>query len=127
MEASGSDHHPFPLQDLVLDVNSHKLTLSLPDVKLVFQAIDPYSYSGMELVLDRCTRIKPDLVMLPINGRLINQNENTLLQNHEAIDKFIDEEILVNKNLYKESKAERAIQERVNSLRKMNVILSTLY
>ena len=80
----------------------------------------------MEMVLDRCIKTKPDLVLLPLTGRKLS-NVPTLLNDRESIDEFLETEVLYNNNIYKEGKAERAIYERVNSLKKINTIMSTLY
>ena len=56
------------LEGVVFDPDQFKLSLLLKDLKVTFQAIDNQSYGTMELVMERCVKEKPDLVLLPISG-----------------------------------------------------------
>mgnify|MGYP006893377841 CR=1 FL=1 len=58
------------------------MTMVFKDIRVTFQALDPYNWSGLEMVLDRCTKGKPDLVMLPLNGGLTP----LMLETKEEVD-----------------------------------------
>ena len=71
------------LDSLVFDPDQFKLSLLLRDKKITFQAIDNQSYGTMELVLERCVKEKPDLVLLPLVG-------SKVFSGLKEVDEFID-------------------------------------
>ena len=71
------------LEDVVYDADQFKLSLQLKDKKVTFQAIDNQSFGTMELILERCVKEKPDLVLLPIAG-------SRMLNGLPEVDAFMD-------------------------------------
>ena len=71
------------LENVVYDPDQFKLSLLLKDEKITFQAIDNQSYGTMELVLERCVKEKPDLVLLPFSG-------NRMLNGLSEVDQCMD-------------------------------------
>jgi hypothetical protein len=55
------------LEKVVYDPDQYKLAMFMNgNKKVTFQAIDNQSYGSMELILERCVKEKPDLILLPI-------------------------------------------------------------
>jgi hypothetical protein len=71
------------LENVVYDADQFKLSLLLKEQKVTFQAIDNQSFGTMELILERCVREKPDLVLLPIAG-------SQMLYGLPEVDAFVD-------------------------------------
>ena len=71
------------IESLVFDPDQFKLSLLLKDQKITFQAIDNQSYGTMELVLERCVKEKPDLVLLPLVG-------GKVFSGLQEVDDFMD-------------------------------------
>ena len=61
--------------------NEHKVAIVKDDVKITFQAIDPNEFPSMEIVLDRCIKDKPNLVLLPITKHSAIPLEDNLIMN----------------------------------------------
>ena len=56
------------LEKVVYDPEIYKMCLFTGKKKITFQAIQNQNFSSMEIVLDRCSKEKPDLILLPLDS-----------------------------------------------------------
>lgn len=61
--------------------NEFKVAIVKDDMKITFQAIDPNEFLSMEIILDRCVKEKPNLVLLPVTKHSGIQLEDNLIMN----------------------------------------------
>jgi len=76
------------------------------------------------MVLDRCAKAKPDLVLLPLP---LADGKSLILKDKSMIDEFMTDNYLSNSCHFKPGRTERVVYERVNGMRKVNSIVSSLY
>ena len=106
-------------EKFILDAEQHRFSLVFDNLRLTFQQIERNAYATMEVILERCSREKPDFVLIPLVG-------SQILRSQKEVDNHM-QEIFNNTSQYKIGKAERIIYQRVHGLRQVNTPMSTLY
>ena len=76
----------------------------------------------MEIVLDRVSRLDPELVLLP----LPTEQPTQIMKTKPEIDDYLERNVVPHTNHFKMSRAERAVLERVHGMKKINTVYSTL-
>lgn len=107
-------------EDIMLEPEKHSVSLLFSALHISFQLIERHKHSSMEIVLDRVSRAKPDLVLLPITG------QPNLLKTRSEVDQFLEENVVRHSDHFKLSRAENAVEERVHGMKRINTVYSTL-
>ena len=95
-------------EKIKFSANEFKVTISKDSLKITFQAIDPNEFPSMEVILDRCVKEKPDLVLLPVTKHSAIYLEDNLILNQEETNNYM-KDLLSLSSQYKKGRSERVI------------------